>query len=224
MDVEISQLTEDDIPGAIETIQEAFADDPYNRWIFDDQAKFSAARNRVSLGIRCRWGMRNGLFHVAKDRSVAGGRVVGTAMWLPPRATNAKTTWAAWADSWLLWFRQIGMNVVYGRGGLNVRRYWIWKQTQAAAQRELWTDPRGYYFCNIITVLPSVQGQGIGAKLCRAVTDEADRRGYRCYLESSRAVPNIAIYDRMGFRLLKEMECRDDGDDIDDENSVCKVS
>jgi hypothetical protein len=33
----------------------------------------------------------------------------------------------------------------------------------------------------------------------------------RCYLESSRSVPNIKIYEKMGFHLEKEMECDDDG-------------
>jgi hypothetical protein len=36
-DVEIVPLTEADIPGVITCIQEAFEDDPYNRWIFPDR-------------------------------------------------------------------------------------------------------------------------------------------------------------------------------------------
>lgn len=39
MPVEITALTEADIPGAIDTIQQAFADDPYNRWVFNDRSK-----------------------------------------------------------------------------------------------------------------------------------------------------------------------------------------
>lgn len=39
MPIEITALTEADIPGAIDTIQQAFADDPYNRWIFNDRSK-----------------------------------------------------------------------------------------------------------------------------------------------------------------------------------------
>ncbi len=105
----------------------------------------------------------------------------------------------------------MGMNLYYGRGGLNVKRYYIWKSKQAILQRELWTDPRGYYFCNIVTVLPEVQGRGVGKLLFREVTDKADREGMRCYLESSRDEPNIKIYERMGFRFCKELECVDDG-------------
>jgi hypothetical protein len=34
-------MTEADIDGAIDTIQQAFAEDPYNRWIYPDRSKVS---------------------------------------------------------------------------------------------------------------------------------------------------------------------------------------
>jgi hypothetical protein len=33
-----------------------------------------------------------------------------------------------------------------------------------------------------------------------------------CYLESSKFIPNVAIYERLGFRLVKEMTLDDNGD------------
>jgi GNAT superfamily N-acetyltransferase len=123
------------------------------------------------------------------------------------------------------------MNSVYGRGGLNVRRYYIWfvcprmvvqfltgsnhrtcrKAAQSDAQHQLWTDDQGYYFCNIVTVLPEAQGMGIGKELFGVVMRLADAEGRKCYLESSRAEPNMAIYRKMGFELTKEMKCDDQG-------------
>jgi hypothetical protein len=41
MGIEVVDLTEADIPGAIEVIQRAFADDPYFKWVFDS-SKVSA--------------------------------------------------------------------------------------------------------------------------------------------------------------------------------------
>ncbi|KAI9753180.1 MAG: hypothetical protein M4579_005295 [Chaenotheca gracillima] len=207
--VSVSLLTEDDIPGAIDSIQEAFADDPYHHWIFDDQSKFSPERNRISLDLRCRWGMRNALFHVAKDADTQ--QVLGVAMWLRPQAHNEPPSWQEWSEGWLLWLQQIGMNLRYGHGGLNVRRYYIWKSAQQALHDELWKDPRGYYFCNIVTVRPEAQGRGVGKSLMKKVLDQADKEGVMCYLESSRAEPNIAIYERMGFYAVREMECDDKG-------------
>lgn len=92
------------------------------------------------------------------------------------------------------------------------KRYWIWKQKQAEAQSEIWTDHHGYYFLNIMVVLPGEQGKGIGKALAREVTKRADEEGKRCYLESSRDVPNMKIYETMGFHFVKQMDCDDDGD------------
>jgi GNAT superfamily N-acetyltransferase len=170
-------------------------------------------RNRVSLGIRCRWGIRNALFYVAKDTdSDKQGEVLGIAMWMPPRPVVEKATWKEWLEGWRIWAEQVAMNAFHGRGGLNVQRYWIWKAKQAEAQSEIWTDPLGYYFLNIMVVKPVHQGKGIGKLLAREVTQRADEEGTRCYLESSRNVPNVKIYEAMGFHFVKEMDCEEGGD------------
>ncbi|GAB7347148.1 hypothetical protein MBLNU459_g3269t1 [Dothideomycetes sp. NU459] len=211
MPVEITRMTEADVDGAIDCIQVAFAKDPYNNWVFDT-SKFSKERNRVSLGIRCRWGIKHALFYVAKDPAASDpSRVLGVAMWLSPSNPFLPQSWSDYIGSWSLWGQQVYMNLVYGRGGLNVKRYWIWKDRQAEAQKSLWTDENGYYFCNIVTVLPETQGMGIGKKLFNVVMRQADEEGRKCYLESSRAEPNMAIYNKMGFELAKEMTCDDDG-------------
>lgn len=213
MPIQITPIIEKDIPGAVTCIQQAFKDDPYNNWVFD-QKSFSFERNSVSLTIRCRWGMKYALFSVAKDSDDPSGKVLGVACWLPPSNPLAPQAWSDYFGDWWLWVEQVRMNLLYGRGGLNVKRYWIWKATQTEAQKEFWTDEKGYYFCNIVTVLPETQGKGVGKLLFKHVTDVADAEGRRCYLESSRAEPNMAIYERMGFELKKEMVCDDDGENI----------
>jgi len=120
MPIEITRLTESDIPGAVTAIQEAFKDDPYNNWVYNNRAKLDLNRNRVSLGIRCRWGVRNALFYVAKDTS-ANDKVLGIAMWMPPRPSALKETWGEWFEGWKMWAQQVRMNIWYGRGGLNVK-------------------------------------------------------------------------------------------------------
>lgn len=106
------------------------------------------------------------------------------------------------------------MNLTYGRGGLRTNRYWIWKQKQAEAQKEIWTNDKGYWFCNIVTVLPEAQGKGVGRALVEEVLEKCDKEAIDAYLESSRRVPNVAIYEKFGFDLVKEMECDDNGDAI----------
>jgi GNAT superfamily N-acetyltransferase len=63
-----------------------------------------------------------------------------------------------------------------------------------------------------MVVVPGQQGKGIGRALASEVTSKADQEGMRCYLESSRDVPNMKIYETMGFHFVKELVCEDEGD------------
>ncbi|GFN18955.1 hypothetical protein AtubIFM54640_008337 [Aspergillus tubingensis] len=217
MPIEVTDLTEADIPAAIEIIQTAFAEDPYFKWVFDAE-NFNKQRNHDSLAVRCRWGINNAIFQVATDTDTSKSspgekKIVGVSCWLPPTPPDTPETWYSWTQNWLLSFRQTLNNVWhFGRGGLRTNRYWIWKERQHEAQGQIWDDPKGYYFCNIVAVHPECQGLGVGRKLFEAVTDRADQEGVKCYLESSRNVPNVQIYEKMGFEMRKEMECRDGGD------------
>ncbi|KAI9713104.1 MAG: hypothetical protein M1820_001089 [Bogoriella megaspora] len=215
--LQIRDMTECDIPGAVVVIQDAFADDPYSKWVFNEG--FSKERNRVSLTLRCRWGIRHALFQVACDQeSSPPGRVIGVAMWLPPKLSTPSPSYYSWLAgnlaSWDLWVRQGITNIIHGRSSLNLKRYYLWKEGQAKAQGELWSDPKGYYFCNIITVAPDAQGKGIGKALAAEVLAKADAEGRWAYLESSRDEPNVKIYEKMGFKLKREMSLTDEGDDI----------
>lgn len=50
MPIQVTPLTESDIQGAITTIQLAFADDPYNRWVYDDRSKVTHFIHSFFLG------------------------------------------------------------------------------------------------------------------------------------------------------------------------------
>ena len=66
-----------------------------------------------------RWGMRNGIFHDAKEEG--SDEVLGVACWLRPQPAGQPPTWHDWLEGWRLYFGQVGMNLYYGRGGLNVK-------------------------------------------------------------------------------------------------------
>ncbi|GAM33383.1 hypothetical protein TCE0_004r00238 [Talaromyces pinophilus] len=198
MPIQILPLQQKDIPGVVECIQEGFADDPYHLWVFDGSKEVADHQ----------------------DDGVDGdGRVIGVSCWLAPQPAAPKNqstaqSWYAWYQLQLLSVRQLLTNIRFlGRGGLITKRYWIWKEQQTAAQREIWTDTeKGYYFCNMVTVRPEAQGRGIGRRLFEVVMDKADREGVKCYLESSKGEPNVRIYEKMGFGLVKEIDCVDGGD------------
>ena len=232
MPIEIHPITPADIPAAALIIQLAFDADPYNNWVFDKRpGQFNRARNLASLCAKCEWGIRRALFYVAKDAD-ADDKVVGIAMWLPPSCTavGQRLSWSEWLDDYALWIKQ-GINRVWywGHGGLILRRYWIWKARQAEVQAEIWdahTNPdakTGFYFCNIVTVLPEYQGKGVGRKLMDVVLEKADGEGRKCYLESSRWAPNVAVYERMGFRVVKSIRCEDEAWDGKGEIEGCDL-
>lgn len=74
-----------------------------------------------------------------------------------------------------------------------------------------------------MTVLPEVQGQGVGRKLMEEVLKMADEEGVCCYLESSRREPNVPIYEKFGFKLAREMECKDGDGEKDKITLYCML-
>ncbi|KAK1144285.1 hypothetical protein N8T08_005698 [Aspergillus melleus] len=229
MAVEILPLTKRDIPEAVECVQTAFADDPYFQWLFDD-ASYDIHRNAASLAAHFQYGLNcNMPMYIAKaapsdkhptnnlSHSHSYKAVVGVSWWYAPQPASAPQPWSVWAQDWLLSMRQLLYNIRFGgRGGLSLDRYHLWKAMQKETHEKVWTDPRGYYFCNVLAVSESMRGMGVGKKLVQVVTDRADREGVKCYLESSKGEPNLRIYGKLGFELVKKIECVDGGD-------VCKL-
>ncbi|KAJ5222322.1 Acyl-CoA N-acyltransferase [Penicillium citrinum] len=230
MAIEIVPLAKSDIPGAVDCVQKAFADDPYFHWVFNDPAQFNIQRNAASLAAHFEYGIRCGCpisvakvsnvvndQKMARDIQLSPGTIVGVGWWYSPQPASTPQTWSVWTQECLLSIRQFLNNVrFFGRGGLNIDRYWIWKQVQQDAHEALWKDPRGYYFCNMVGVSSQARGMGVGKRLMESVIERADQEGLPCYLESSKGYPNVTIYEKMGFRLVKEIECADKGD-------ICKL-
>ncbi|KAL4922372.1 acyl-CoA N-acyltransferase [Aspergillus aurantiobrunneus] len=217
MDIQIAPLSPADIAAAVECIQTVFADDPFFLYMFD-QTCYNIARNAASLSAHFRHGLAtNAPIYVAKstpsDQDGNRSRIVGICWWLPPSPTTSPPPLAHRAQDWLLSLRQLLANIRFaGRGGLRLHRYKQWKELQGKKHEKVWTDPRGYYFCNVIAVRAEMRGHGVGRRLVEAVTDRADEEGMACYLESSKGMPNLRIYEKLGFGMVGEIECVDGKD------------
>lgn len=75
-----------------------------------------------------KWGLRNAIFHVAKEEG--SDEVLGVAMWLPPCPSDQPPTWNDWIEGWRLWANQVAMNLYYGRGGLIVKVCLVFQSRQ----------------------------------------------------------------------------------------------
>ncbi|KAL3465025.1 acyl-CoA N-acyltransferase [Aspergillus heterothallicus] len=221
MEIQILPLTKSDIPQAVECIQTVFADDPFFLYMFD-QATYNRARNAASLSAHFLHGLSiNAPIYVAKYTTTStpspnsNSRILGICWWHPPTPSTPAPPISHLAQDYLLSLRQLLANIRFlGRGGLHLTRYRHWKDLQSRTHATIWDDARGYYFCNVIAVRAEMRGKGVGRRLVEAVTQRADEEGMPCYLESSKGMPNLAIYERLGFEGVGEIECVDGKDDL----------
>ncbi|OJJ64230.1 hypothetical protein ASPSYDRAFT_53768 [Aspergillus sydowii CBS 593.65] len=218
MGIHILPLSKPDIPAAVECIQTVFADDPFFRYMFD-QSTYNPARNAASLSAHFLHGLSiNAPIYVAKTTLTPTDEapsIVGICWWLPPSPSSPPPPFSllSTTQDWLLSFRQLLANIRYaGRGGLRLNRYRQWKSLQRTTHDKIWRDPRGYYFCNVIAVRSEMRGKGVGRRLVEVVTERADEEGMPCYLESSKGMPNLRIYEKLGFEMAREIECVDGKD------------
>ena len=64
------------------------------------------------------------------------------------------------------------------------------------------TDDKNWYLYNL-SVKKEAQGKGVASKLLKPMLEFYDEEKIRCFLETNN-YPNVAIYERFGFKLKKE--------------------
>ena len=62
-----------------------------------------------------------------------------------------------------------------------------------------------YCYLEHLGVEPTLQGQGIGSLMLQALTQEADREGWGCFLETANP-RNLPLYRRFGFEVVGECD------------------
>jgi len=137
-------------------------------------------------------------FHYSLEEAGRTGRVVlapdpnlGATAWLLPRSTEVEAAESA-AKS-----QSLG-DALGSRGKENYYRIVRYMAPLAAE-----VIPAGAWYLSIIGILPSAQGQGLGAALLSETLAEASRVKAVCYLETF-TPRNLRFYERMGFRQVAQ--------------------
>lgn len=129
--------------------------------------------------------------------ALAGDRLVGVAVWMPPgsypppRARRLRAVPALTALALRLPLR-IGPLARLGAG------------VDAAFPAE------PVWYLQALGVHPSAQGRGVGRRLLEPVLEQAGRDGVACYLETGKPA-NVAYYERLGFAALGPAQPLNDG-------------
>ena len=119
------------------------------------------------------------------------GAVVGAAAWLPPEGYPVSVS------------RQV-------RQALDLLPALPWAWRAAAEGRRGQVANRAHhrahpphFYLRTLGIAPELQGRGLGSALVRPVTEQADRLGVGCFLQT--ATPeNVSWYRRFGFDVAAE--------------------
>jgi GNAT superfamily N-acetyltransferase len=172
----------------------AFDDDPVFRHLYPTTRRRRRSC-RSFLGAVARDGLAFGEVWAALD----GGRVVGTAGWLPEGA-YPPTRWRAARQLVASWPALLTQHTF--RDGL---RY--------LTETEKLHPKVPHWYLAVIGIEPARQGEGLGGKLLDVVLDRLDTNGVPAYLETS-TQGNVAWYRHHGFELQQEVRPAPEGPPI----------
>lgn len=150
-----------------------------------------------SLALRCLVGVALADSGSHTRVAMAGGRIVGTAVWQPP----GHYPLSAWRQARAV-PRLLPMMARLGRRAAAVRRF--------GDALDAVFPPEPVRYLQILGVAPQAQGGGVGSRLLADGLADADAAGEEVYLETGKPA-NTAYYERHGFALITPMAALYDG-------------
>jgi len=168
-------------------LADAFADDPVFTWIEPDPVALATALPVLFEAFAVAYSR-----HRAPDLASVLTRPAGAALWVPPGVEPVHPDDAEALDH--------ALDVLSPEA-----------QTRTAACLKAFAAVHPHepaWYLNFLGVRPDHQGRGVGSALLRAVLDGCDLRGEPAYLEAT-SERNRALYERHGFRLLREIPLPD---------------
>lgn len=191
---EVSEFSQAHGRSAVETLVEAFADDPVTAHLFPD-----AARRRVGMAevfrIQLRYGQRYGRVELAKSAGAV-------AVWIRPEHTT---------PSWTQMVRVGLLTAPFTLGWSATRRMLRFMQFITDCRMRTMGGPHWYLAC--LGVQPDHQGQGLGAVLVQHGLQRIQSSGVPGYLETAKE-SNLPFYQKHGFQVVGRKQVPDAGPGI----------
>ncbi|MDL4776879.1 GNAT family N-acetyltransferase [Actinomadura xylanilytica] len=180
----VRPITDADIPTAVDTLTQAFADYPYTQHVIAADDHEDRIRRFQKLCLT-RIGMVYGRVWVA-DASRA------VAVWATPDQDPSPA------------FAEIGPLV----GDLTGNRAAAYESAEQAVAPYRPQGPA--WFLNTVAVAPEAQGRGLGSAVLVPGIEAAARDGHPAFLETS-SERNVVFYERLGFKVTADVQLPDNG-------------
>jgi ribosomal protein S18 acetylase RimI-like enzyme len=178
----VDLLRPDQLGTAIETLTQAFRDDPAARLMAPDERRRDEVGRWIST-VGLRYGMRWGRVWTNEDAS-------SVAIWLPPGETFSAIR-----------AMRVGMAAFPLRLGLAGMRRMMAVMSITERMHKSVKEP--HWYLTTLGTRPDRQGEGHGSRLVAAGTSRADAAGVPCYLETA-TTANVEYYRKRGFEVIGE--------------------
>jgi ribosomal protein S18 acetylase RimI-like enzyme len=187
--LDIKPLTLDELGVAVSLLAASFHDRPFYQYVApdpDERRSFLIANfhQRLSHGL--------GVNEI--DLAMAGGELVGIAVWSPPVAGEADAASHAAEDHALE-----ELLSVYSAGLRE--RFLAFIKTLIHARDQTIRQP--FWSLAPIAVLPVARGKGVASTLINKKLKDIDGARLPCFLATQDKV-NVAIYEKFAFQTLRE--------------------
>jgi len=157
-------------------LQDAFRDDPVQRWLFPGDAAYEG-RGLANFELMVRRMLEVGLVHTT-------ARLEGAALWLPPGRDLLERPGGTLFSA---------RSILFLRGGIvrGARFFGVLARNHPRVP---------HWYLPVLGTAPEYQGRGVGSALLRALLARSDAEGLPAYLESSKE-RNLPFYQSHGFEL-----------------------
>jgi ribosomal protein S18 acetylase RimI-like enzyme len=181
----IYQMDESGLPAAAEALANAFFTDPLQNYTFPDDEE-RRAKSPGHFAAALRYGLKFGEVYAADN-------VAGASIWLKPGETDVTPERAVEGGFAVL--PEVMGEAAFSR---------FFSAINFAETFHKLDAPEPHWYTMVLGVDPAFQGNGYGRDLLEPILTRARADGDPVYLETAQP-NNISFYQKMGFRLLREL-------------------